>query len=94
MTDTVATENRKSARPRFIWDYNLSDADVREILRETGLSPRKRWLIARILCEARFEEVFHYLDLKSIREAFPSLRLPPAVRSRWNYALDYWARHG
>ncbi|MBI4676852.1 MAG: hypothetical protein HY748_04655 [Elusimicrobia bacterium] len=83
-----------AARPRFLWDYDMSDAQAREILGRPGLSEAKRWLIARILSQARFEEVFSYLDLEDVKRALPKLRLPPKTAERWAYAVERWTRHG
>lgn len=86
----VEAKARKS-RPRFLWDYDLNEVQVREILGRPGLSKEKRWLIERILTQARFNEVFDYLDLSSIRLALPHLRLPPKIKKRWTYALERWS---
>jgi hypothetical protein len=95
MSDSTAESDREAgSRPPFLWDYDLSEAEVRAILREPGLSARKRWLIQRILSEARFDEVVQYLDLTTIRNCFRELQLPANVRQRWQYALDYWSKHG
>jgi hypothetical protein len=83
-------EENVTPRPRFLWDYELSEAEVRAILSQPGLSPTKRWLIERILTEARFEEVFQYLDLPTIQKHFQALRLPLKVKQRWEYALKRW----
>ena len=78
-------------RPRFLWDYELTESGVREVLAQPGLSAQKRWLIERILRECRFEEVCSYLSLEMIKKALPQLRLLPKVRRRWEYALARWS---
>lgn len=77
-------------KPRFLWDYDLNETQVRAILAQETLTPLKRWLIERILSECRFDEVCHYLDLNIIRQSFPHLRLPPEIKARWEYALKRW----
>jgi len=77
-------------KPRFLWDYDLDEAQVREILAQEALSPLKRWLIERILSECRFDEVCQYLDLNTIRQSFAQLRLPSEIKARWEYALKRW----
>ena len=42
--------------PYFIWDYDLTDADVRAILRGND-EEQKVWLVARLLESARYEDV-------------------------------------
>lgn len=79
-------------RPSFLWEYNLTEAQVWEILESRGLNDRKRWLIERILSQARFDEVVKYLDLETITVFFPRLRLPSKIKQRWEYALQRWSR--
>ncbi len=79
-------------RPRFLWDYEMGETQVREILNRPGLTPTKQWLIERILTQARFDEVLAYLDLTQIRKILPKLRLPEKIRQRWKYALGRWAK--
>lgn len=78
-------------RPTFLWDYDLNDTQVREILGRPGLPEPKRWLMARILTEVRFEEVCDYLDIDEIARFLPQLRLPKKVRDRWAYAVQRWS---
>ena len=87
------TVESKPKRPPFLWDYDLSEVEVREILGQSGWPPQKIWLIERILAEARFNEIFSYLTLETIQQAFPRLRLPFKIRERWEYAVKRWSRH-
>lgn len=90
--NAITTET-KAKQPRFMWDYDLSDVQIKEIINSKGLSQKKRWLIGRILCQARFDEVFDYLTLPEIKNALPLLRLPKKIRERWKYAIERWSRH-
>lgn len=83
----------KTSRPVFLWDYDLSEEHVREILSQPGLSDQKRWLIEKILTQTRFEEVFQYLSVNEIQRALPSLKLSEKIRKRWEYAIQYWSKH-
>lgn len=89
---TAASGGQGSGRPSFLWDYDMNAAQVREMLSGPGLPDRKCWLMARILSQARFEEVFEYLTVGEIARALPALRLPAKVRERWDYALERWTR--
>lgn len=80
-------------RPHFLWDYDLSEYEVCEILNQPGLSDRKKWLIERILGQARFHEVFFYLGVNTIQSALPYLRLDPKIRERWQYSLERWGSY-
>jgi len=87
---TDSSSAHVARRPRFLWDYDLDEAEVRAILAQETLSPLKRWLIERILSEGRFDEICNYLDLNTIHQSFAQLRLPPEIKARWEYALKRW----
>ena len=76
-------------RPYFLWDYDLSEADIRSILRG-GESQEKSWLVARILESAAYEDVWKFLTLAELQAVFPSLQLKPQVRAAWEFALQVW----
>jgi hypothetical protein len=76
-------------RPYFLWDYDLSEDDVRAIL-HTGGELDKQWLIARILTSARFEDVWKYLTVKDLVFYFAKLRMRPQVKLAWKRALNVW----
>jgi uncharacterized protein (DUF433 family) len=76
--------------PYFIWDYDLSEADIRAILRGED-EVQKAWLTARLLESARFEDVWQYISLAELRAIFPKLQLKPQVRAAWEFALHVWA---
>lgn len=85
--------DRPQARPRFLWDYDLSEAEVKTILKQPGFNPTKCWLIERLLLEARLDEIVAYVNPNEISQALPSLRLPPKLRQWWEYALSRWMHH-
>ncbi len=76
-------------RPYFLWDYNLSEDDVRTILISGG-ELDKQWLIARILTNARYEDVWKYLTIKDLVLYFSKLRMRPQVKLAWKKALNIW----
>lgn len=76
-------------RPYFLWDYDLTDDEVREILRGDNRSD-KVWILSRILESARFEDVWKYTSLFEVKSMFNSLKLKPAVRQAWELALSIW----
>ena len=78
-----------SDRPYFLWDYNLTNEDVKRILREGDESSRK-WIIGRILESAQYKDVWEYLSLKEVAEIFPKLRLKKPVRNALSRALKVW----
>jgi hypothetical protein len=78
-----------SQRPYFLWDYDLSEADVQSILRGND-EQQKAWLVARLLESARYEDIWHYISLAELRAIFPNLQLKPQVRAVWEFALLVW----
>ena len=78
-----------STRPYFLWDYDLTEADVRRIL-DSGGELDKQWLISRILTSAKFEDVWKYLTIKGLLDQFSKLRMRPQVKLAWKRALNIW----
>jgi hypothetical protein len=74
----------------FIWDYDLTDTDVRAILQGAD-EEQKAWLITRLLESARYEDIWQYITLTDLIDIFPKLQLKPQVRAVWEFALSVWA---
>lgn len=83
---------RKKNRPYFIWDYDLSEEDVRRILK-SGDENTRLWLITRILESAKYDDVWKYLTLKEILKVFPQLRLKKPIKEAWENAFKAWRVH-
>ena len=75
--------------PYFLWDYNLTEADVRSILRGNE-EEKKAWLVARLLESARYADIWQYISLSELQMIFPKLQLKPRVRAAWEFALQVW----
>jgi len=78
-----------STRPYFLWDYDLTEADVRRIL-DSGGELDKQWLISRILTSAKFEDVWKYTSLSDVRSMMPILKIKKPIRQAWERALSIW----
>lgn len=77
-------------RLSFLWDYDLSEEDVRRILRE-GTPAERGWLIGRILEYAPWEEIWQYLTPRQIARDLEHIRFrSPRHRELWAYALNRW----
>jgi len=76
-------------KPYFLWDYDLGDKRMREILAGKN-DTEKKWLIGRILTNAHFEDVFQFLSVKDIVTYLPDLPLRPEIRQNWYRALRVW----
>ncbi len=88
-------ENERDAkRPYFIWDYDLTEEDVRAILRGDN-EYEKIQMMVRILESARWADIWQYLTLAEVRRYWPQLyrRMRREVRDVWAWALEEWA-HG
>lgn len=51
--------------PYFMWDYFLTNREIKKIL-ESADDEKKVWLIAKIMCDAKFNDIWRLLDLKTI----------------------------
>ena len=77
-------------RPKFLWDYDLDEEEVRTLLATQPFS-KKAWLLARILEEATFDDVWKYLTPDDVREALPKLRMNEKRKRHWEYTLNEWS---
>jgi len=79
-------------RPYFLWDYDLTEDQVRQIL--TGANDYERhWLLGRILTSAFYSDVWKYTNLQQVVSEFPKLKMRPGVKSAWKNALQAWGYH-
>jgi len=81
----------KSQRPYFFWDYDITEEEVREILRGDD-EPRKLWVMSRILERAHFDDIWRYITPSDLRGHFEQLRLRPQVWEVWEHAIEVWNR--
>ncbi len=79
-------------RPYFLWDYDLTEDQVWKILQGDNKLDRQ-WLMARILTNAHFNDVWKYLELKDVVTEFPYLRMRPQIKESWQRALNIWGYH-
>ena len=77
--------------PYFMWDYDLSDEDLHQILRGED-EQAKIWDMTRLLESARYEGVWNFISLEELLVIFPMLQRKPQVRAAWEYALSVWGQ--
>jgi|GEM_PF-641559 len=82
-------KNQSNKIPYFLWDYDLTEEEVRKILKE-GDEFSRLWLIGRILESAKYENVWHYLTLEEILKVFPKLKLKKPIKEAWLNAFKAW----
>lgn len=87
---TLSPGADSARRPWFLWDYDLTEAQVHELLRHAPFAERK-WLIARLLERLRPPEIFQYLSVEQIRTALPQLRMDPKIQRHWHEAVEAWS---
>ncbi len=86
-------ENQERKSVYFFWDYDLTEEDVREILRGEN-ETEKIWVMSRILQSARWSDIWKFLTLKDVRENFSKIQWrTPYLRELWAHALEVWS-HG
>jgi hypothetical protein len=82
--------DREDLRPYFLWDEDLSIAELRVRLGAGPESERLR-LMAKILREARDDEVWKFVTPRQVTERW-ELLAPHLGRRRafWEFLLDAW----
>ena len=80
-------------RPYFIWDYDLSEEDVRAILRGDN-EYEKVQMMVRIMESAHWEDIWTYLTLAQVKEYWPEIRqrMRKEIREAWSWAFEVWER--
>lgn len=82
------------ARPAFLWDHDVTNADVRAALRDPS-DPRRSRFLARLLREARPDEVWRWVTPTEVARALPELdhRLGRR-REFWRWLIAGWQEQG
>lgn len=85
---------RDDARPYFVWEEMITVAALRRALRNGPADERVRWA-ARVLRDARFDDVWRFLTPEEVARRFPELA-PRLGRRRdfWAWILDRWRADG
>ncbi len=82
--------NSQSQRPYFFWDYDITEEEVREILRSDD-KIEKAWVITRILEYAKWKDIWRYLTVRDIQENLEHVRFRwSRDRELWAYAIARW----
>ena len=82
------------AQPYFIWDEPTTYAELRRHLRSSDLDERALWM-ARVMREARYQDVWRLLDLRDVLELLPRIdRHLGRARAFWNWLIEGWRADG
>jgi hypothetical protein len=83
-------------RPYFLWDCPWTDEELRALLRDSD-DPTRAVLIAKVMRQAKPDDVFLYVTESEIRRLW-ALILPHlgTTRAFWSWLFDAWAQlhHG
>ena len=91
MMDEKERARRAAQRPYFIWDYDLTEDDVRAILRGDN-EYEKIQMMVRILESCHFDDIWKYITSAELRENWDLIRprMRREVRSAWDFAMEVW----
>jgi hypothetical protein len=83
-----------SSHPYFLWDTEMTLDDFRRELASTDPEIRA-YHIARLMRQAKPDDVFTFVRLQEIRETWPRLeRYLGSSRGFWRWLLDRWEALG
>ena len=82
-------EREQGKRLWFLWDYDLTEAQVHELLTHAPFEQRK-WLLGRMLERLGPSEIVRYVSLDALRQALPHLRLDEKIKRHWEEAIAVW----
>jgi hypothetical protein len=88
------TRNDVSAVPYFSWDRNLTEKDIKDQLK-TLKEPERDNLVAWILREAAFRDVWRFLTPKEVVNCLPRIQHSLGRwKDFWNYITKAWHELG
>lgn len=61
----------------------MTAAQLKRLLAE-GSPELRAWAVSRLLLYADWEEIWSFVSRDEVRELFPLLELPPALRTAWS----------
>ncbi|MEZ4223297.1 MAG: hypothetical protein R3B13_20295 [Polyangiaceae bacterium] len=86
--------SRADRRPYFLWDEDLSIAELRATL-QSGSEYERQRLLGKLLREARDIDVWHFVTPNEVARALPALGRRLGRRRRfWEFLIDGWREDG
>jgi hypothetical protein len=82
------------ARPYFLWDQEITYAELRQKLASADPDERALWM-ARVMREARYQDVWKLLRLRDVLALLPRID-EHLGRSRefWHWLIEGWRADG
>ncbi len=86
--------SRDELRPYFLWDEDLSVAELRERLQQAD-EPERLRLLGKMLREARDLDVWEFVDPYDVAQVLPKLgRRLGRRRAFWEFLIEGWRADG
>lgn len=83
------------ANPYFLWSETMTVAELRAILAGEEGPDEQLVYMARILREARYQDVWKFLTPQQVAANWDGLqRRLGRMRGFWNFLLTGWRQHG
>jgi hypothetical protein len=81
-------------QPYFVWDVQITVGELKRLLRHPDYKTRILWK-ARVMREARYQDVWRLLDLRDVLDDYEQLR-QHLGRSRrmWDFLIEGWRADG
>jgi len=77
-------------RPYFLWDMEMTLDRFRALL-ASGDPALRAYLVAKLMRQARPDDVFTFLGLEEVRDLWPAIESHLGrTRSFWTWILDAW----
>lgn len=91
----ITTDMAKAdLRPYFLWDEDVSVAELRQLLAGPD-SPRRDQLLAKMLREARDIDVWHFIRPVEVAQVLERLRRRLGRRyAFWHFLIESWRSRG
>jgi hypothetical protein len=81
-------------RPYFLWDEDVTVAELRDVFRNGEPEVRRR-LLAKMLREARDTDVWQFVTPEEVERELPHLARRLGRRERfWNWLISGWKQDG
>ncbi|HWO24202.1 MAG TPA: hypothetical protein VNO30_35910 [Kofleriaceae bacterium] len=85
---------KQELRPYFLWDEDVSIAELHQVL-DGPDSPRRDQLLAKMLREARDIDVWHFVRPAEVARVLARLRRRLGRRHAfWTFLIEGWRTHG
>ncbi len=83
-----------NAVPYYMWDYLLTNKEIKNILSSSDES-KKIWLMAKIMRDAKFEDIWKLVDLKNIKKYKIKFKHRLGRRKEiWNFLFKKYKKYG